>query len=269
MNLRRLNLLFAFLISFSTACVTNKQATYFQNNDLYQENVKEDSIYRTYKRAAFDYKLQPFDVLSLKFTSLTSEELNIFKREQSETTMQGQGDAVLLAGYMIDKDGNLFFPVVGAVNVAGLTLNQVQDRLTAMASEYLEDPVVEVKILNYRFTILGEVNNEGTHTTFNYAISIPEALGLSGGLTDLGDRDNIKIIRKSGNTTEVLYVNLLQENFFGQENIFIHPNDIIVVPPLKQRPFRNYFSQNLSVFTSSLSVFLVGMNLYFLINSRN
>lgn len=257
------------IIGFASGCVTNKQYAYFQQDDLYQESV-EDSVYRSYPIPSFDYKLKPYDILSIRFFSLTGAELNVFKREQQEASgNMMRGDAALLGGYLLDENGEVSFPDVGKVQLAGLTLFEAEDKLREIANLYLEEPVIEVKLLNYRFTILGEVNGEGVLSTFNYAVSIPEAIGMAGGLTDLADKANVKIIRRVGDSNEVFYVNLLEEDFFNNRNRYIYSNDIIVVPPLKQRPFRKYFSQNLGVFNSTISVVLVGLNLYFLLTNTN
>lgn len=259
---------FIFVVVLANSCVTNKQYTYFQKHDLYQKPV-EDSVYRTYSIPSFGYKLKPYDILSIKFFSLTGAELNIFKREQQQSGGMMQGEAALLGGYLLDENGEVSFPDVGKVQLAGLTLFEAEDKLQRIANLYLEEPIIEVKLLNYRFTMLGEVNGEGVLSTFNYAVSIPEAIGMAGGLTDLADKSNIKIIRRVGDTNEVFYVNLLEEDFFNNNKRYIHSNDIIVVPPLKQRPFRKYFSQNLSVFNSTISVVLVGLNLYFLLKTTD
>lgn len=267
MKFFKLAILLLFIVAGSS-CVTNKQYAYFQEGDLYQKSV-EDSIYRVYNLPSFEYKLRPYDILSIQFHSLTGESLNIFKREQASGAAPMQGEAALLGGYLIDEEGSISFPVVGKLKLEGLTLSEAEAKLRQMAAKYLEEPVVEVKLLNYRFTILGEVNKEGVQSTFNYAVTIPEAIGMAGGLSDLADRSNIKIIRKIEDRNIVFYVNLLDEDFFSNKYFYIYPNDVIVVAPLKQRPFRKYFTQNLSVFNSTISVVLVGLNLYFLLSTDN
>ncbi|MGK7389510.1 MAG: polysaccharide biosynthesis/export family protein [Candidatus Cyclobacteriaceae bacterium M2_1C_046] len=266
MTFKKLLIFNGFILLSFTSCVTNKQYAYFQKDDLYKQNV-EDSVYRTYNLPDFEYKLRPYDILNIKFYSLTGEELNIFKREQMTDSRVMQGEAALLGGYLIDEYGKVSFPVVGKVELSGLSLSEAEEKLKNIAAIYLEEPVVEVKLLNYRFTLLGEVNNEGVQSTFNYAITIPEAIGMAGGLSDLADRGNLKIIRKINEKNVIFYVNLLEEDFFNNSKFYIHPNDVIVVPPLKQRPFRKYFTQNLAVFNSSISVILVGLNLYLLLSS--
>lgn len=261
--------LILFAVILSSGCVTNKQYTFFQKDDLYNQTVVEDSIYSVYDLPSFEYRLQSYDILSIKIFSLTDEEFDFFKKDPTaERSNQIQSEAgQLINGYLVDQNGYITLPVEGKVKLAGLSISEAEDHLREIADNYLDEPLIEVKLLNYRFTVHGEVNQPGTISTYNYAVSIPEALGLAGGLGDLADKDNIKIIRRINNKNVVFYINLLEEDFFGNEQYYVHSNDIIIVPPLKQRPFRKYFTQNLSVFNSSVSVILVGLNLYFLLSS--
>ena len=88
-----------------------------------------------------------------------------------------------------------------------------------------------------------------------------EAIGMAGGLGELADLKNVKVVRQVEDIAEVHYVNLLEEEFIESPFYYVHPNDIIIVPPLRQRPFRNYFGENLGLIVSSLSLFLLVLSL--------
>ena len=129
-----------------------------------------------------------------------------------------------------------------------------------MTSEYLEEPVVKVRLLNFRFTVIRDVTAESINT-FNNRLSMMEAIGLAGGMGELADLKNVKVVRQHEDLAKVHYVNLLEENYIESPYYYVHPNDIIIVPPLKQRTFRNYFGENLGLIVSSLSLLLLVLNL--------
>jgi polysaccharide export outer membrane protein len=237
---------------------------YLQKDDVNAKTnaLPKDSSIRAYDIAGFDYRIQTNDIISVRFESLSPKEVDIFS---SSTDQQGsinlaQGSA-LFEGELVDENGEIPFPVVGKVKVAGLTIFEIQDKLQTLAEQYLQSPVVKARLLNYRITILGEVNREGSITLYNNRVTLLEALGLVGGLTDLSDKSNIKLIRQKGNHTDVAYINLLDENFINSPYYYVYQNDVLIVPSLRQRPYRKYFGQNLALVVSSLSLLLLTINL--------
>ena len=243
------------------SCVTNKKVQYLQFDDVNVKEAPADSIIRNYDIQEYEYKIQPQDVLSIEFESLTQEEYNFF----SSTEVQGSGNmnatSAALGGDLVDDEGNIEFPVVGKTKVAGLTVFEAQEHIQNLVKHYIQDPVVKVRIVNFRFTILGEVNQENTITTLNNRISMMEAIGLAGGFSDLADRSAVKLIRLKGGRTKVVYLDFLKEEFLTSEYFFVHQNDLIVVPALKQRPFRKYFGTNVALVVSSVSLLLLVLSL--------
>lgn len=244
------------ILLITVSCVPNRKYVYLQKNDLKVKNLPTDSVVRKYQIDQFEYKLQPNDIISVRFESLTPKDfdfLNSTQTPQVGGTLNIQANALIL-GELVDEEGNIFYPVVGKVQVAGFTVFQVQDKLQAMAAQYLESPVVKVRLLNYRATILGEVNKEGTVVINNNRVSVLEVIGLSGGFTDLADKSKVKLIRQKGKDLEVVYINLLDEDFVLSPYYYIYQNDILIVPALGQRPYRKYFGQNVSTILSIISV---------------
>lgn len=247
-----------------SSCVPNKKLQLMQKDDVNVKGLLKDTVIRSYSLDTFQYKVQPNDVLYVQFKSLTNKDFDFFN--QSSGPQQGISVAAIggggqLFGELVDENGEIPLPVVGSVRVSGLTIFEIEDKLTGIAEQYIESPIVKVRLMNYRITVLGEVNQEGTVTLNNNRVSMIEAIGEAGGLGELADRSNVKLIRQKGGQTEVIYINLLEEDFFNSPYYYVYQNDVLIVPPLKQRPFRRYFGQNLSLIVSTISLLLLAFNL--------
>lgn len=252
--------LLIFFISIATlvSCVSNRKAVLLQKSDLH-ESMPTDSVLRTYANYSSEYRIQPNDLLSIRFESLTQREFDFLAAPPANLNVNPM--SAQLIGELVDETGCVPFPVIGKVHVAGLTLFEAQDTLQEIANRYLESPIVKIRLLNFRITILGEVVREGAVTLNNTKVSMIEAIGQAGGLGELADRSNIKVIRQVNGSTQVQYVNLLDENFLSSPFYYVHQNDVLIVPPLRQKPFRKYFGQNLSLVVSTLSLLLLALNL--------
>jgi len=252
----------ALLILVTTSCVTNKKFQLLQKNDVNKQHMPSDTVVRQYNIDGFDYHVQTNDVLSVRFESITPKEYDFLAR--AADPMLGNaafiGGAQLL-GDLVDEKGEIPFPVVGKVKVAGMTVFEIQEHLQDIAKQYLDSPVVKVRLLNYRLTLLGEVNREGVVMLNNNRVTMLEAIGLGGGMTDLADKTSVKLIRQIGNQTKVIYLDLLDENFINSPYYYVYQNDVLIVPALKQRPFRKYFGPNISLVISSISLLLLVVNL--------
>jgi polysaccharide export outer membrane protein len=263
MSLRLLFFLLAAAAIFS--CVPNKKVLYLQHEktDLYGP-APTDSILRSYQLTNFHYELQHEDVLSIQISSLTPKEYDFFSLglPQSNVNVGGNMNMGAIHGYLINKEGNIEFPMVGEVQLAGLTIYEAEQQIQKIVEEFLEEPVVRVRLLNFRITVLGEIRGGGdVINTFNNRLSVIEGLALAGGLGEMADRQNIKIIRQQDDHAEVFYIDLLDEEFMTSSFFYLHPNDIVLVPPLRQKPFRNYFGENLGLIVSSLSLLILVLNL--------
>jgi polysaccharide export outer membrane protein len=248
---------FAGLLILSS-CVPNRKLTLLQKNDVAVQDLPIDSVVRRYVLDTFDYKIQPYDLISVKFESLTPKEFDFFSTASTQVT----GGQSQLIGELVDEAGEIPYPVVGKVKVAGLNIFQVQEKLQKIANQYVESPLVKVRLLNFRITVLGEVGRQGPVFFNTTRVTMMEAIGSAGGFTDLADRSHVKLIRQRGSKTEVLYIDPLREDFMTSPYYYVNQNDILVIRPLRQRPFHNYFGTNMALFVSILSLGLLLANLY-------
>lgn len=258
--------LFILGILFLGACVPNKKLVYLQDGDLKKrEDIPKDSILRTHKLKFREYRIQPLDILSVNFETLSKEndDFDFLSKLSPRIGVGGSNlsAAAALTGIVVNIDGIIEYAVLGKIRVTGLTIFEAEDAIREIASRYVPDVIVRVRMLNFRYTVLGEVNAERTIVSSTTRLTMMEAIGQAGGLGELADRSHVKIIRQNGDKTEVFYVNLLNEEYLESPYYFVQQNDVIIVPPLKQRPFKRYFTSNLGIVTSTLSFVLLILTL--------
>lgn len=243
------------------ACVPNKKITYLQEGDeLKNRNeIVTETIYREHPMKIQEYQIQPLDILQIRFETITDQEFNFFRMVDPQGGGGGNQN-VLNNGILVDAEGNVEFPVIGNVKVGGLTVFEAQDTLQVLANRYLKDVVVRMRLLNFRFTVLG-IGGDRVINSANTRVTMMEAIGMAGGLGEMADRSIVKVIRQEGDVSKVFYVNVLEEDFIESEYYYVHQNDIIVVPPLKQRTFRTYWSSNLAIVVSSITSILLLVSL--------
>jgi len=256
---------FLAALLFLGSCVPNKNYVLLQKNDVNKKDLPKDTILRSYQLQLSNYKIQPQDLLSVNVETLTPDEYNFIKelnpsQGNANSNMGGnRAGGMLLSGYLVDNEGMVEFPVIGKVKLAGLSVFEAETKMKEVLAGYLRDPIIRIRLLNFRFSFVGEINTQVT--SFNPRISLIEAIALTGGLTEMTDRANIKIIRQRGDQADVLYVNLLDEAFVSSPHFYLQQNDIVVVSALKQRPFRVYWTENISIILSTMSVVLLMVTL--------
>jgi polysaccharide export outer membrane protein len=265
----RISLFFCVLVIVLNSCVSNKRVLYLQAGDVNpgKKNLPKDTVIRVHPLTLKEYRIQPLDNISVSFETLSDENNSFdFLMKLSTQGNRAGGSSsntnVALNGILVNTEGDIEYAVLGKIHVAGLSIFQAQDTIRKVASQYIPNVIVRVRMLNFRYTLLGEVNGEKTVVSNNTRLTMMEAIGLAGGLNELADRANVKVIRQNGNQTEIFYVDLLKEQFLESPYYFVQQNDVIIVPPLRQRPFRRYFSNNLALITSTISFGLLIVTLF-------
>ncbi len=194
--------------------------------------------------------IHPFDMLSIQVYSKTPNQeqaaiFNIFSQQNAITrdpTSASFGTSSIsgapsptMQGYRVNESGNIDMPVIGTVNTTGLTIYQLQDYLSKKVSDYVKSPAVIVHYLQFDVNVLGEVKNPGIKKFSTDKVTVIDAIGASGDLTDFGKRNDITVVRREG-AKEVFYrVDLRDRKIFKSPVYYLQPNDIVYVDPNKYK----------------------------------
>ena len=132
---------------------------------------------------------------------------------------------------MVNYDGVVNIPVIGQIEMGGLTLAEAEVLLKARAEEYLKEPSVQVKFLNYKINVAGEVQNPNLHYNYESAINIFDAISLANGITDYADLTNVMVVRKINGSSYTYKVDATSKDVYASEVFYLQPNDFVYVPP--------------------------------------
>ena len=237
------------LIVIGASCVPRKKLVYLQDPNQ-SDDIVTNQIINEYKATVHKHRLKAEDIVSIKVFTLTPQEFNFFF--QSETQLRDETN-VLLSGFIVDDEGFIELPVVGKFFAQGLTLEEAEEGIKEMLDGPLEKPTVVVKLLNFNYTVLGEVNRPGPYTNYGNTINLLEALAQAGDLTDFADRATIKVVRFENDIASTFYLNLLDETVLTSPYFYLKPNDLIYVAPLEVKSTRNYGLQNFGLIFSTLT----------------
>ncbi len=216
-----------FFIS-TVSCVNTKKAAYFYG-------IGDTTISASYSKIP-EPVIYRNDILTISVSSPNPEADLIFNAPNMLGTQAGgMGGAGAVAsqttGYLVSPDGNIQFPVIGNIKVAGLTKTEIKDLITKelVDRKLLINPVVNIRIINFRVTIMGEVRNPTVVSVPSEKISILEALGMAGDLTVFAKRDNILLIREINGEKTVRRLNLNSKNLLESPYYYLKSNDVIYV----------------------------------------
>ncbi|MDR1980525.1 MAG: polysaccharide export protein [Tannerellaceae bacterium] len=253
MNVKLLLLSFLLLI-LSGACSTPKDIAYFQGIDT----LSVEQLNRMHQ--AYSSQICLDDMLTITVTAWDPSVVTPFNPPVYAVATPGESlmqQSTQLHTYLVDSDGNINFPVLGKVRAAGLSKQELVNKLQREISNYVEDAMVSVQIVNYKVTVLGEVLTPGTIEVKNDRISILDALGQAGDLTINADRKNLLIVRDNNGRLEYAHVDLTNPDLFASPFYYLRQNDVIYVEPNKAKKKNSRYSQaeqyNITVFSTVLS----------------
>lgn len=175
--------------------------------------------------------------INISSASLNQEQTQIFNLLNNAGGAMGGGMAGGIGfgglfGYLVDYDGTITFPVIGKVKAEGLTKNQLAELLTQKLEAYVKNPVINIRFINYRVLLMGEVRQPGWQSFPNERATVVDAIGQAGGLTDLGRRENILLIREEpGGGRKYHSLNINDARIFASPYFQLQQNDIVYVLP--------------------------------------
>jgi polysaccharide export outer membrane protein len=171
--------------------------------------------------------------------------------------------------YRVDPDGNINFPVLGKLKIAGLNRAQATQMLQEKLSDYIKDPIVDIETVNYRITVIGEVNRPGTYTATNERITLVEALSMAGDLTIYGERENVLVIQDYDGKKTYTRVNLKSNDLFTSPVYYLSQNDVVYVEPNKARAKNASIGAQTGVLLSSIGLLVSVAALVFTITNNS
>ena len=257
--------IFVILAASVSSCVPVKKMIYLQS----EEEIK-DKVFEYQKE---EYRLQENDILDVQIRSMNEEANRLFTIQNQgggqnmQAGMRSGGDLYYMTGYTVNDNGAIELPYIGEVSVKDKTLKQAKEAINVEVSRYFKTYYLSVKLGGIRFSTLGEFNNNGKQVILQNQATIYEAIALSGDLTPLAKRDEIRLIRQYPDGTKIHTINLLDQSIIGSPYYFIQPNDVLYAEPLPQKAYgfgvtgAQTITTLVSALSSSLALYLTIISL--------
>ncbi len=245
--------IYVLFLLLLTSCYYNKKLVYLQRQRFSSGPVNTVSNDQT------QYRIQPNDVLSVKVKSATDPLVSdIFNITPGQGSMfMGSPGSLYLDGYCVDNNGQITLPVIGTLTVKDMRLDEIQLVVQKNVQKYLNNATVMIKLVSFKVTVLGEVNNPGYHYVFNNQCTVLEALGLAGDMTRFGNRKNVKLIRQIDHQSKVVLLDLTDFSLLSSEYYYLMPNDVLYVEPLRANARRLNLDLLGVVFSAATTAILI------------
>ena len=247
---------FAFLILTLISCSTKRDIHYFQD---IKDKPETKVIYT-------QNNIQINDILSINVSALIPESALPFNAKfyNSGTTSGNNDNSMMLNGYLVNTDGNISFPILGNIPVAGKTTSEVEDLIEKILVDQgqLTNPTVIIRVANAKITILGDISGPGTYPFFEQNVTLLQAIGNAGDLSMSGKRNDILIIREENGKRTYGHIDMRKTDWFNSEYYYIKQNDIIYVYPNGPKVHSAGYITN---YTGLVSAFFTGLSLYLLL----
>lgn len=228
-------------VFFSLICIL-LFASCTVRNLAYLSDLEEKRAYQELVSNNIEPKFQSDDLISISVNSLSAESNSLFNRGEmpvvsiaASYNASNPPPATYNDGYLIDKEGYIDFPVLGRVKLAGMSKVEAKKMLTTQLESYVKEPIVNIRYLNYKITVVGEVNKPSSFIIPSERINVLEALGMAGDMTHFGKRENVLLIREVEGVRTVIQMDLNSKEILNSPYFFLQPNDIIYVEPHRMK----------------------------------
>jgi len=211
---------------FITSCSTKSQLIYLKDSHKHVAFSKTDY-------SNLSNIIESGDILMIDVQTIVPEAALPYNKLNTNLVSGQNIELLKLEGYLVNESGNINFPVLGNIEVGGLSEIEIESNITNLLLEgnHLTNPTVKVRRLNSKFTILGEVRNPGTFSYYDQNLTIFQALGYAGDLTIDGKRKDLKLIREENGNREIYNISLTQSDLLNMPTYYIKNNDVIIVNP--------------------------------------
>ena len=232
-----------------TSCVPKSKILYVQDIDTalttrelnYESIIKKDDILRIIVTSENMKLVQPFNQV-------------VNPTSNNDLTITSQNK---LLGYLVNNDGNISFPLLGNIAAAGVSRKDLTDTIqNRLRAEYVKDATVDLRVVNFKVTVLGEVNRPGNHLFDHNRITLLQAIGTAGDLTIYGNRKNVTVIRDVDGVQKVHKLDLTTSEFIDSDYYYLQQNDAVIVEPNNAQVQAAGFNRNASLYVSVASVLL-------------
>jgi polysaccharide export outer membrane protein len=236
--------LLLFIVFIISSCASRKEVVYFQDTGNFETLVNKNN---------FVSKFKVDDLVSIYVSSLNPEASAPFNLYRG--TSEG-GIRAEQVDYLVDQQGEIDFPVIGKLKIEGLSPEELRTLLRIRLSDFLKDPIINIRLRNFTITILGEVARPGTYPVNGEQITILEALGFAGDLTIRGVRENVLVIRDFNGTKVYTRVDLTSKRMVDSPVFYLTQNDVVYVEPNKSGITASSLDQRVSIAVSIASVLI-------------
>lgn len=230
-------------IAILTSCKSSKEISYLQDIPIYQQQIIDQK---------YEIIIHNDDLLGIMVNSRNPELSLPFNMPLVSYQLGTPGSEVSqqrIIGYLVDSEGYIDFPILGKLEVVGLTRGQLTDLIKnkLIQEDLIKDPIVTVQFLNYKISVMGEVARPGSFNITGDRITLLEALSMAGDLTIYGKRDRVAVIREQNGTRTIQFHDLRSADIFNSPYYYLQQNDIVYVEPNKTKAAQSSINQNNSV----------------------